>query len=56
MAITVDNRYLFTSDPWDFEIKQFRVSDGRMIKHYGGLIHIGIDRVITTPDDKYLFF
>jgi hypothetical protein len=54
MAITADDRYLFASDHWG-EVKQFRVSDGRMVKHYGQLFKYGIQSMTTTPDNKYLF-
>jgi hypothetical protein len=55
MAITADDRYLFTSDYNNGDVKQFRVSDGRMIKDYGPLFGLGIGSMITTPDNKYLF-
>jgi hypothetical protein len=65
MAITADDRYLFTSDSWNGTVKQFRVSDGRMIKDHGQLFHDGIRKkfispggiksMVTTPDSKYLF-
>ena len=55
MAITADNRYLFTGDIEDGDVKQFRVSDGRMIKHYHQLLEDGISSLITTHDSKYLF-
>ena len=55
IAITADNKYLFTSNFNNGDVKQFRVSDGRMIKNYRLLMPCGIRSIITTPDSKYLF-
>jgi WD40 repeat protein len=54
LAITADNRYIFTSDSDKADVKQFRISDGCVIKHYERLFHGGIASIITTPDSKYL--
>jgi WD40 repeat protein len=55
MAITADDRYLFTGDCKNATIKQFRVSDGRVIKNYPQLFEGGIVIMTTTLDNKYLF-
>ena len=55
MAITADNRYLFVGSLYLGDVKQFRVSDGSMIKHYRGVCDGGVRSMITTPDSKYLF-
>jgi hypothetical protein len=36
-------------------VKQFRVSDGRIVKDYGRLFSSGIASMIITADNKYLF-
>jgi WD40 repeat protein len=55
MAITADDKYLFTSDIHRCDLKQFRVSDGRLVKHYLRLFENGIGSMITTPDSNFFF-
>ena len=70
MAITADDRYLFTGvrandidsfspedhpDDENDDVKVFRVSDGRMVKHCRGIFGITVWSMIATPDNKYLF-
>ena len=55
MAITADDRYLFTGDLYG-NVEQFRMSDGRKIIQYPNLFQRGgISSMVTSPDKKYLF-
>ncbi len=55
MAITADNKYLFTNGGRGGDVKQFRVSDGVMIKLYEGVLEDGINVMTISPDNKYLY-
>ena len=55
MAVTADDRYLFTGDSFG-NLEHIRVSDGRkVIQYLKNFKRGGISSMVTTPDNKYLF-
>jgi hypothetical protein len=61
IAITSDDKYIFTGDSKYGHIKQFSVIDGLMIKDYGQMfehnfmLEHGVLSMTTTADNEWLF-